>query len=154
MPAKKNEKAAPLADFRRNCPEKLVRDGAAEWRYRVIGTGPLTLLAIPGGELVNDLGFEFALPISDCCWVIYPAYPRVASMEVLASGLRAVLDAEKIDRAAILGASFGGALAQDFVRRHLERIKPFDALKLRRSAAVPCVQFANFIWDLPDAALL
>ena len=122
MLAKTNEKAAILADFRRNFPEKLVRDRTVEWRYRVIGTGPLALLALPGGELVNDLGFEFALAISDCCRVLYPAYPRVASMEDLASGLRAILDAEKIEQAAILGASFGGALAQVFVRRHPERI--------------------------------
>lgn len=122
MAAKTNEKATALADFRQRYPEKLVRDGAAEWRYRVIGAGPLALLALPGGELVNDLGFEFALAISGCCRVIYPAYPRVDSMEELASGLRAVLDAEKIEQAAILGASFGGALAQVFVRRNPERI--------------------------------
>jgi len=122
MPATTNEKAAALKDFRRRFPEKLVKDGAAEWRYRVIGAGSLTLLLLPGGELVNDLGFEFALAVSGCCRVIYPAYPRVASMEELAEGLRAVLDAERIDRAAILGASFGGALAQVFVRRHPERI--------------------------------
>jgi pimeloyl-ACP methyl ester carboxylesterase len=122
MPVTTNDKVAALKDFRRGFPEKMVRDGAAEWRYRVIGAGALTLLMIPGGELVNDLGFEFALAVSDCCRVIYPAYPRVASMEELASGLRAVLDAEQIDQAAILGASFGGALAQVFVRRHPERI--------------------------------
>ncbi|MGD0547636.1 MAG: alpha/beta hydrolase, partial [Terracidiphilus sp.] len=103
-------------------PEKLVWDGAAEWRYRVIGSGSPALLAIPGGELVNDLGFDFALAIRGCCRVIYPAYPRVHSMEELASGLRAILDAEKVEQAAILGASFGGALAQVFVRAYPHRI--------------------------------
>jgi pimeloyl-ACP methyl ester carboxylesterase len=122
MPAKTNEKAAALADFRRRFPEKLGMDSAAEWRYRDLGAGPLTLLVLPGGELVNDLGFEFALAMSGCCRVIYPAYPRVGSMEELASGLRAVLDAEQVEQAAILGASFGGALAQVFVCRHPERI--------------------------------
>jgi pimeloyl-ACP methyl ester carboxylesterase len=72
--------------------------------------------------LVNDLGFEFALAISGCCRVIYPAYPRIASIEELAGGLRAILDAEKIDQVAILGASFGGALAQVFVRAYPQRI--------------------------------
>jgi pimeloyl-ACP methyl ester carboxylesterase len=115
-------KAADLADFRRRFPEKVLQNGAAEWRYRVIGTASPVLLAIPGGELVNDLGFEFALAMSGCCRVVYPAYPRVASMEELASGLAAILDAEKIDQAAILGASFGGALAQVFVRKYPQRI--------------------------------
>jgi pimeloyl-ACP methyl ester carboxylesterase len=115
-------KAAALADFRRCIPEKVVRDGAQEWRYRVIGTGSLSLLALPGGELVNDLGFEFALAMRGSCHIVYPAYPRVDSMEELASGLAAILDAEEIVQAAILGASFGGALAQVFVRKYPQRI--------------------------------
>src|ERR1035441_7565316 len=100
-------KAASLADFRRRFPEKIVTDGAHEWRYRVIGTGSLTLLALPGGELVNDLGFEFALAMRGRVPLPQSAYPRVDSMEELASGLAAILDAEEIDQAAILGASFG-----------------------------------------------
>ena len=115
-------KVTALADFRRHFPEKVVRDGAHEWRYRVIGSGSLSLLALPGGELVNDLGFEFALAMRGCCRILYPAYPRVDSMEELASGLAAILDAEEIGQAAILGASFGGALAQVFVRKYPQRI--------------------------------
>jgi pimeloyl-ACP methyl ester carboxylesterase len=115
-------KASALADFRRRFPEKVVTDGAHEWRYRVIGTGSPVLLALPGGELVNDLGFEFALAMRGRCRIVYPAYPRVDSMEELASGLAAILDAEEIGQAAILGASFGGALAQVFVRKYPRRI--------------------------------
>jgi pimeloyl-ACP methyl ester carboxylesterase len=115
-------KAAALADFRRRFPEKTVRDGAVEWRYRVIGSAAPALLAIPGGELVNDAGFEFALAMSSCRRIVYPAYPRVDSIEQLVSGLRAILDAEKITQTAILGASFGGALAQVLVRKYPERI--------------------------------
>jgi pimeloyl-ACP methyl ester carboxylesterase len=115
-------KSATLRNFR-HIPEKCVRVGAAEWRYRVIGSATQALLAIPGGELVNDLGFEFALAISDTHRVVYPAYPRVSSIEELADGLCAILDAENIEQAAILGASFGGSVAQVLVRRHPERIR-------------------------------
>ena len=114
-------KTAALQEFRR-FPEKSLRVGTAEWRYRVLGTATRALLAIPGGELVNDLGFEFALAISDTNRVVYPAYPRVSSIEELADGLCAILVAEKIEQAAILGASFGGAVAQVCVRRHPGRI--------------------------------
>jgi len=114
-------KSAALQDFRR-FPEKTVRAGTIEWRYRVLGTASRALLTIPGGELVNDLGFEFALAISDTHRVVYPAYPRVSSIEELADGLCAILDAEKIRQAAILAASFGGSVAQVCVRRHAERI--------------------------------
>ena len=77
-------------------------------RYRVLGAGARTLLAIPGGELVNDLGFEFALAMSETHTLVYPAYPRAASIEELADGLCAILDAEGMGRVTILGASFGG----------------------------------------------
>ncbi|MGA3260078.1 MAG: alpha/beta hydrolase [Bryobacteraceae bacterium] len=130
-------KAAALQEFRRY-PEKILRLGTAEWRYRVLGTASPALLAVPGGELVNDLGFEFALAISDTHRVVYPAYPRVSSIEELADGLCAVLDAEKIEQAAILGASFGGSVAQVCVRRHPDRI---NALILS-STSVPIRQLA------------
>jgi pimeloyl-ACP methyl ester carboxylesterase len=140
-------KAVVLADFRRRYPEKVIQDGAAEWRYRVIGTAGPVLLAVPGGELVNDLGFEFAMAISGCRRILYPAYPRVDSMEELASGLIAILDAEKIGQAAILGASFGGALAQVLVRKYPERISHLilsnTGVPLRY--LVPSVRIFNWI---------
>ena len=67
---------------------------------------------IPGGELVNDLGFEFVLAIGETHRVIYPAYPPASSIEELADALRAILDAEGIGQVAILGASFDGAVAR------------------------------------------
>jgi pimeloyl-ACP methyl ester carboxylesterase len=115
-------KAAALREFRSRFPQMAIRCGAAEWRYRVIGTAGPVLLAIPGGELVNDLGFEFALAICGCRRIVYPAYPRVDSMEELVSGLGTILDAEGIGQTAILGASFGGAVAQVFVRKYPGRI--------------------------------
>jgi pimeloyl-ACP methyl ester carboxylesterase len=102
----------------RAIPEKT----CGEWRYRDFGAGTRTFLALPGGELVNDLGFEFALAIGETHRVIYPAYPRTSSIEELADGLRAILDAERIVAVAVLGASFGGAVAQVFVRRHPARV--------------------------------
>lgn len=110
-------KQAALESFRA-LPEK----NWGDWRYRVLGAGARALLAIPGGELVNDLGFEFALAMSETHTVVYPAYPRASSIEELADGLCAILDAEGIGRVAILGASFGGAVAQIFVRRHPDRV--------------------------------
>ena len=55
--------------------------------------------------------------------VVYPAYPRVQSLDDLADGIAAILAAENIARASVLGASFGGAVAQCMVRRHPDRIE-------------------------------
>lgn len=94
-----------------------------DWRYRTLGCGGCPLLLLPGGELVDDLGFEFALAVSQDHRVIYPAYPRASSIEELADGLRAILDVEAISQADILGASFGGSVAQVFVRRYPDRTR-------------------------------
>jgi len=40
----------------------------------------------------------------------------------LPNGLRAILDAEQAGCVTILGASFGGSVAQVFVRRYPERV--------------------------------
>jgi pimeloyl-ACP methyl ester carboxylesterase len=55
--------------------------------------------------------------------VISPAYPPVRTMGSLMDGLAAVLDAEGVDGADLFGSSFGGFVAQCFVRRHPERVR-------------------------------
>jgi pimeloyl-ACP methyl ester carboxylesterase len=105
-------RAAALRHFRRSFPERTLRAGETEWRYRVSGNGPSAFLALPGGEIAYDLGFESALAMGGECRVVYPAYPRVGSIGELADGLCAILDAGQIRQFTILGASFGGGLAR------------------------------------------
>lgn len=111
------DKKAALKEFRA-IPERCL----GNWRYRLFGTGTQTLVLVPGGELVNDFGFEFALAIGKSNRVLYAAYPPVSSIEELTDGLCSILKTEMIEDAAILGASFGGAFAQVFVRRHPDRV--------------------------------
>jgi pimeloyl-ACP methyl ester carboxylesterase len=129
-----NNKLTALNRFRA-IPEK----SCGEWRYRVFGPGPRTILLIPGGELVNDFGFEFALAMSEDHRMIYPAYPHVSSIEELADGLHTILDAEGIDQVSILGASFGGSVAQVFVRRHPDRVSEL----ILSNTGVPLQQLAR-----------
>lgn len=77
----------------------------------------------PGGELVNDMGFDLAGNLAARFRVVYPAYPRAKSLEELADGIAGILDAEQIARAWVLGASFGGAVSQCLVRRCPGRVE-------------------------------
>jgi len=88
-------KAAKLQAFR-NFPEKILRTNETEWRYRSLGASPETLLLLPGGELVNDIAFDFALALHSEFRIVYPAYPRLNSVEELADGLGAILEAEGV----------------------------------------------------------
>jgi pimeloyl-ACP methyl ester carboxylesterase len=55
--------------------------------------------------------------------VIAPDYPHVSTAAQLLDGLAGVLDAEGVRSAHVLGPSYGGLVAQCFVRRHPERVK-------------------------------
>jgi pimeloyl-ACP methyl ester carboxylesterase len=111
-----------LRAFRASYPNKSLAVSGAAWRYRICGAGARPLLMLPGGELVNDMGFDLVAALAPRFRIVYPAYPRVESLDQLADGIAAILDAENIARTTVLGASFGGAAAQCMVRRHPQRI--------------------------------
>jgi len=112
-----------LRAFRASYPNKPLAVAGVAWKYRICGAGARALLMLPGGELVNDMGFDLAGALAPRFRIVYPAYPRVQSLDSLADGIAAILDAENIARIAALGASFGGAVAQCMVRRHSARIE-------------------------------
>jgi len=139
-----SSKLEELRAFRNLHPERSIHVGQAEWRYRILGADTLpTLVLLPGGELVNDLGFQFAMAMSDAGYrIVYPAYPRVSSLAELADGLAAVLDAEQIQFAAVLGASFGAAAAQVLVRRHPQRVRKL----ILSNCGVPMRRLVPAVW--------
>src|SRR6185436_15482912 len=55
-------------------------------------------------------------------WVAL-SYPPVPTMAELADGAAAILDREGIGQAAVIGGSYGGFVAQVFVRRHPDRVE-------------------------------
>jgi pimeloyl-ACP methyl ester carboxylesterase len=112
-----------LHAFRASYPNKSLTVAGVKWQYRVCGTAERALLMLPGGELVNDMGFDLVAAIGPRFRIVYPAYPRVHSLDDLADGVAAILDAENVPRVAVLGASFGGAVAQCMIRRRPERVE-------------------------------
>jgi pimeloyl-ACP methyl ester carboxylesterase len=111
-----------LLAFRASYPNKSLTFGGRQWHYRICGEGARTLLLLPGGELVNDLGFNLAGALAQRFRIVYPAYPRADTLAEFADGIDALLTAENAPSVWVLGASFGGAVAQCLVRRHPERI--------------------------------
>jgi pimeloyl-ACP methyl ester carboxylesterase len=111
-----------LRAFRATYPNKSLTSGGREWHYRICGEGTRILLLLPGGELVNDLGFDLAVALAPRFRIVYPAYPRADTLADLADGIAAILTAENAPSVWVLGASFGGAVTQCMVRRHPERI--------------------------------
>lgn len=100
-----------------------------EWPYLDTGQGAETLLLAVGALGTAESGWlairHFAAAGDGQRFrVIVPEYPAgIDTMAGLADGMAALLDLLDIDQAFLMGGSFGGTVAQVFVRRHPDRTR-------------------------------
>jgi pimeloyl-ACP methyl ester carboxylesterase len=111
--------------FREAHPPKRIEIGGQEWEYIVAGPsrpeGERALLLLPGALAVADSTWITLPHFEDRFRVIAPTYAPVSTMAELVDGIAGILDREGIRTAAVSGGSYGGMVAQAFVRRHPER---------------------------------
>ncbi|MCU1386252.1 MAG: hypothetical protein JWL71_4949 [Acidobacteria bacterium] len=112
-----------LAAFRAAAPIRRLQHGGVEWHYRVAGNGPHGLLLLPGDVGDADAYFPLWPLLSSTHTMVAIAYPAVASLTALLDGIRYILDRERIDSTDVLGGSFGGLIAQAFLRRFPQRTR-------------------------------
>ena len=108
-----------LEEFRSTHP--LRHAGAVE--YVAGGRGGPALVVLPGGIGTAESAMGLVRALETDRRVLAVGYPPVDSMDAAADAVARVLDAEGIARADILGPSYGGMVAQCFLRRHPERIR-------------------------------
>lgn len=111
-----------LFTFREQYPPQHTPVGDTSWEYIDTGAGDSVVLLLVGGLRVADASFQTTAPLAKTQRVIAPSYPAYDTMADLADGLVGVLDAAGVGHCAILAGSFGGMLAQVFVRRHPHRV--------------------------------
>jgi pimeloyl-ACP methyl ester carboxylesterase len=99
-------------------PRRTVAAAGAWWECLSGGAGPEVVLVLPGGLGLPELGFGQILDLERDYRVLSPAYPPSARMRDLVDGIAALLRAEGVESAHVIGASFGGQVAQCLVRRH------------------------------------
>jgi pimeloyl-ACP methyl ester carboxylesterase len=73
--------------------------------------------------MVGEAGFTRIPAFEDRYRVVAPDYAQVSDAARLLDGLTGVLDAEGVRAAHVLGPSYGGLVAQCFVRRHPGRVR-------------------------------
>jgi len=122
----KDAPAAELENFQRfraENPPRTAEIAGQTWTWLAGGTGERTLLFLPGAQGVAE---SVSLNITHFAprfrWVAL-SYPPVPTMAELADGAAAILDREGIGQAAVIGGSYGGFVAQVFVRRHPDRVE-------------------------------
>src|SRR5688572_23778938 len=88
------------------------------WDYYACGGGEDTVLIMPGAGGDAEALFRYIEGFAEAFRVIAPNLPpTVETLEDVMTGLRGILAAERIGRVHLFGLSFGGALAQIFLRR-------------------------------------
>ena len=112
-----------LLRFRAAHPVKHTMVAGANWEYLACGRGAETLLILPGLLGIGEMSFHHILAFEGEHRVIAPTYPFAATtMTLLMEGIAGILDVEGIGRTHILGGSYGGMVAQCFVRRYPDRV--------------------------------
>lgn len=100
------------------CPYKQAAIGGVEWPYLDNMYSGKSLLLLSGALALPDISWLTIDHFAKTFRVIVPAYPAVKTMEALVDGIAEILHQEGIERAHVLGGSYGGFVAQVFVRRH------------------------------------
>jgi pimeloyl-ACP methyl ester carboxylesterase len=117
------ERWEELLGFRATHPLEHVTVAGLSWDYIASGEGNEALLLLPGGAMVGESLFTRIPAFERDYRVIAPSYASVSTATELLDGLAGVLEAEGVRAAHVLGPSYGGLVAQCFVRRHPERVR-------------------------------
>jgi len=107
-------------------PQSMNIDGIV-WEYIDAGQGDTTLLILPGGlKLAESAWMTISYFAEEAAGgpyrVVAPSYPAsVATMTGLVDGIAKLLEQLRIGKVEVIGSSYGGMVAQLFVRRHPDR---------------------------------
>lgn len=107
--------------------------GDVLWNYICSGNGDETILILPGGIGSGEAAFHYIDRLERNYKVISPSYPEVNTMDELVAGINTILEHEEISNVNIFGASFGGLLAQCYMKKYKSRV---ESMILAHTAAI------------------
>lgn len=111
------EQMAQLRAFLAEYPYRRHRMAGVDWQYITAGEGDDALVLLPGALGRAETAWQLILAFAQRRRVLAPSYPPVTTMALLAEGVAGLMQHENIARAAVLGGSYGGFVAQVFARR-------------------------------------
>lgn len=115
------EQVEGLKNFRRAHPYKSLTFGDAEWNYISCGRGEQTLLLLPGALSTGESTFPLITAFENQYRIIAPSYALSLTMNGLCEGIAQILEAEGVDKVHVIGGSYGGLVAQYFVRKYPDK---------------------------------
>jgi pimeloyl-ACP methyl ester carboxylesterase len=113
------EQVERLKEFRRAHPVKRLTFGDTDWEYISCGRASAqTLLLLPGALSVGESTFPLITAFENEYRIIAPSYALSLTMTGLCEGIAHILETEAINRVHVVGGSYGGLVAQYFVRKY------------------------------------
>ncbi len=104
--------------FLRSYPYRLLTYENTDWAYIATEPKDEAVLFLPGALCAPEVSWKSVVGLSGQYQVIAPEYPPLKDMDGLVDGIAAILRREGIQQAHVIGGSYGGFVAQIFVRRH------------------------------------
>jgi lipase len=117
------EQVARLKEFRLNHPYKRLTVGGTQWEYISCGQGDSALLLLPGALSAGESTFPLIEAFEKEYRIIAPSYALSLTITGLCDGIASILEAEGVNQAHVAGGSYGGLVAQYFVRHHPARAR-------------------------------
>jgi pimeloyl-ACP methyl ester carboxylesterase len=111
------------------------------WRYRIAGSGDQTVVVLPGALGSGDLFTQHIAELLPSMRLVTPEYFPSNSVAEFLDAFDAILNAENIRNTIVYGGSFGGLLAQCWVRRNPEK---FSALILSGAVAPDAKRISKY----------
>lgn len=117
------EQVARLQAFRLDHPYKRLTAGEMEWQYISCGRGAETLLLLPGALSIGESTFPLIAALENDYRIIAPSYTLSLTMRGLCEGIARILEAENVNEVHVCGGSYGGLVAQYFVRQYPAKVR-------------------------------
>jgi pimeloyl-ACP methyl ester carboxylesterase len=112
-----------LLAFRQRYPYQTATIDGRKWRFLDTRRGETVLFIPAGGTMVAELSFRSIEHFAGQYRVISPDYPPIDNLHQLFEGFIALLDYLGVDKFCLMGGSYGGWIAQSFVRHSPERVQ-------------------------------
>ena len=107
-----------LARFRAKHPLRHLYFADATFDYYTGGNGRQAMMLLTGEEGIGECWFKHIAEFESDYRIIAPNYPRLRRLDDLVDGLAAAVEGESPTHTVVIGAGFGGMVAQCLVRRH------------------------------------
>lgn len=109
-------------------PEKSLNIKGVEWEYETAGRGGEAMLLFHGAVGGADTMRALAAGFADEFRTIAPTVADVTTLDEVCDAASAILDREHVARAHVFGGSFGGLVAQAFLKRRPAQVETLTLL--------------------------